>query len=428
MPPFQGSQRRDIRRRLAAAGHSSRAAAEPVANLAVRSGDRRPGLYAQKALPEHHASSATRIPIRSVPFFAATFGILLPPALLTAVAVLDDRVESLLASVGDRWENTIAAARCLVALRSPQGFAAATGLACFLLAAALAAATKNVRRHRLDDHQGRYRAWGWLSLLLVVAGLEVVFPLGPLFCTLITDATGWSLLPEGSGWWPLLVATGAVPIGLWAVLPLTQRFAPGLWLSGALGAWLTAEGISLALAAGWEPASERFGSTESWQLAADSLRVFVPSLAAIGTLVASRGVIREARGQVEARPALSRKATAGGPTSGDPAGSPTKSDQAMASGPKVEQFSDRHGEVRPVGTEVEKIVPSREAADRFGETEPPQPAMPQLLENGDSTSAGQTTRASTLGDDTSESAFGDRRLSKAERRRLRKRARNNQAA
>jgi hypothetical protein len=424
MPSLQGSPRRDVRRRLVAAGYASEAVATGAAQTAAGSADRRVGLYAQKALPEHHASAATWIPVRTIPFLAAVVGLLMPSAALTAVAFLDTRVASLLASLGDRWENTAAAVRYLVDLRSPQGCAAAAGLAGFLLAAALATATRNVRRHRLDDHQGRYRAWGWLSLLLAIAGFGFAFPLGPLFSTLLTDATGWNLHTAGQGWWTLLVTATVMPVGLWAVLPLTQRLATGFWLFSALASWLLAEGIRLGLVAGWQPAMEPFATAAAWQAAADALQVFVPALAAVGTLVASRSVIREARGLVKPQMARSTRAVRQMPDANDQAASWMTGEEAHGNTAPANSTPDDTDASEPIGGYAETEATADDWGEAFDEQDGPQDEPSRLHESGDSISSRPTATASPAVDNSGD----DVHLSKAERRRLRKLARRNRAA
>ena len=434
MPSFQGSQRRDVRRRLAAAGHFAMSAAEPSVKTSQAS-ERRPGLYAQMALPEHHASPATRIPIRTLPFSTAVAGLLLPAATLSGLAFFREPLSSLEAMLGERWQNTTAAMRSLLDLRSTQGLAAAAGLASFLLAASLATATRNVRRHRLDDHQGRYRAWGWLSLMLAVGGLTFVLPIGPLVATLMSEATGWDLQSAGRGWWTMLVAAALLPIGAWAVLPLTQRISTSLWLGGALTAWLAAEGVSLGIAAGWQPGLWQLGDASTWQLAGDAARIFAPALAAIGTLVASRGVIREARGLVAPRPARSPKAKQRLSARGSAATEATV-DEGRAAAANPAHRDDAASADNPTLAASETTPTDKPSANKpaswdegFDEQEDQQLPSPQLQKNSDSLPSEEDFPATTGTSDASgDDIPDDHRLSKAERRRLRKLSRKNRAA
>lgn len=417
MPSFQGSQRRDVRRRLAAAGTAAMHATDPETTTAKREPSRKVGVYAQKALPEHHASPAERIPVRPLPFLAAATGLLVVPSALAGLAVAHPHVATLQASLGPRWANSAETVRSLIALESPHGLAATAGLACFLLASALAAATRTMRRHRLDDHQGRYRAWGWLGGLFAAAAVGMLLPLDRLTGTLMAEATGWEFGAGGRGWWMLLVALAWLPIGLWAVLPLTQRFATSFWLTGSLASWLAAEGVGQALAAGWQPSLWQLGEPAPWQLAATILHVFTPALAAIGMLVASRSVIREARGLIEPRaPRVRRPRRAKQPVTTEKT---AVADTTATPDSDRKETEDTADQTTPTYEEDAWEDDTAEQAE-----EPPIAApAPQLLENGDSIDDDSST-----GPDHEGHATDEGRLSKAERRRLRKLARKNRAA
>ena len=390
---------------------------EPETTTAKREPSRKVGVYAQKALPEHHASPAERIPVRPLPFLAAVTGLLVVPSALAGLAVAHPHVATLQASLGPRWANSAETVRSLIALESPHGLAATAGLACFLLASALAAATRTMRRHRLDDHQGRYRAWGWLGGLFAAAAVGMLLPLDRLTGTLMAEATGWEFGAGGRGWWMLLVALAWLPIGLWAVLPLTQRFVTSFWLTGSLAAWLTAEGVGQALAAGWQPSQWQMGEPALWQLAATILHVFAPAFAAIGMLVASRSVIREARGLIEPRPPRVRPAR--GVKKPATTEKTATDDTAATSARDHKETDDTTEQAEPLHDEEAWADDAPEPA-----AEPPiaSPA-PQLLENGDSIDDDRST-----GPDHEAHTADEGRLSKAERRRLRKLARKNRAA
>lgn len=390
---------------------------EPETTTAKREPSRKVGVYAQKALPEHHASPAERIPVRPLPFLAAATGLLVVPSALTGLAVATPHVATLQASLGPRWANSAETVRSLIALESPHGIAAASGLACFLLASALAAATKTMRRHRLDDHQGRYLAWGWLGGLFAAAAVGMLLPLDRLTTTLMAEATGWELGAGGRGWWMLLVALAWLPIGLWAVLPLTQRFATGFWLTGAFASWLTAEGVDQALAGGWQPSQWQLGEPSLWHLAATILHVFTPAFAAIGMLVASRSVIREARGLIEPRAARVRPARRPKrPIGPEPS---AKADTTTTRRRDEAETDDAPDQSEPAYDEDAWADDSPEPSEEAPIASPP----PQLLENGDSIDDDDST-----GPDHEAHTANEGRLSKAERRRLRKLARKNRAA
>lgn len=418
MPSFQGSQRRDVRRRLATAGLSATTSAPAGEAAEPRPAGRKTNLYAQKALPEHHPSAAVRVPVGVLPFVGAVVGLLLVPSLLAGLTFAQPQMDQVEASLGERWRHAAAALRDLLNLTSDRSLQAAAAVGCFLLAAALATTTKTVRKHRLDDHQGRYRAWGWLSVLCVAAAVSVVTPIDRLVAAVLVDATTRNLGEAGRGWWMLTVLIAWLPVGLWAALPLTQRAFPSLWLFAALASWFSAEGIEQALLAGWQPALWHLGNEAAWDHASLILQAFVPSLAAVGMLVACRGVVREARGLVSPKaprakqPKDARKAAVRTATPAPAHAAPQHDFEDAASNGSPDDASEASSNPQDDAWPM--------AADDDAGT------VPHMLENGDDRDLEMGERADEVDDESD--VGGEQRLSKAERRRLRKLARKNRAA
>jgi hypothetical protein len=153
------------------------------------------------------------------------------------------------------------------------------------LATAVALIVRLMRRHRRDDYNGRYRAWGWLAGLFMVTSFAGMVPCGRLVGAVISDATGVTLGPGGIGWWIALAVVAYGSVAPWAVLPLHERSATAVWLALALLAWAG------AAAGHWLPGREVMvvASQAAWAIGA--------SLAAVAMLAAARSVIREVRGQ-----------------------------------------------------------------------------------------------------------------------------------
>ncbi len=71
-------------------------------------------------------------------------------------------------------------------------------------AAAATMLTYSVRRHRIDDYQGRYRIWlSAAACCVVLAGTQAA-NLREAFRDLMTAATGSSLIGDGTLWWAAL--------------------------------------------------------------------------------------------------------------------------------------------------------------------------------------------------------------------------------
>jgi len=60
-----------------------------------------------------------------------------------------------------------------------------------------------VRRHRLDDYQGRYRVWLWAAGCLLLVSVDQTAGFHRAVQTLLTAAAGTPLLGDGQIWWIL---------------------------------------------------------------------------------------------------------------------------------------------------------------------------------------------------------------------------------
>jgi hypothetical protein len=241
-------------------------------------------------------------------------------------------------------------------------------------AAAVAGSVKHMRRHRRDDYKGRFRAWGWLATICTVAAWSGVVPFGALVATFLSEATGITLGPGGLGWWYAVGCLAFLVVVPWAILPLRERGGASVWMALGMLAW------GAAAAATWAPSwvgtAERGAliSAVAWSAGAAFLLVAM--------LTAARGVIREVRGEVAAaRAPKARKE------------------------PKVRQAKKQDSVIEEGDEE------SDEAADEPSHWN-------EAVSENESDDAGQT--------DFTDGSFGsDRRLSKAERKRLKKLARMN---
>jgi hypothetical protein len=187
---------------------------------------------------------------------------------------------------GGRFARTVAAA---AAVFDPLGIASLhvwLAQTLLLAAAGVALIVRLMRRHRRDDFNGRFRAWGWMAFVLVVTACDGVVPIGRLVAAVFSDATGIVLGPNGIGWWVAISSLVVVAVSLWAVLPLHERLATSIWMALAVAAW-GASAAATCLAAG----RDRIVAVgiASW--------AFGAAFAFAAMLAAARSVIREVRGQ-----------------------------------------------------------------------------------------------------------------------------------
>jgi hypothetical protein len=276
------SQRRDQRRRLIVSWRRSAGTAEAPTVESPRS----MAAYDSAALPEKQTGPAVLLPTTLGGFSLATLAIMLPLGAAVAAAVSGPLLGRDLFVGGGRFARTVAATG---AIFDAQGLASLPGWlaqAYLLVAAGIAMIVRLMRRHRRDDFKGRFRAWGWMAVVLVAVACAGAVPLGPLVSAAISDATGVAVGPAGIGWWILLSSVAVAVVSLWAVLPLHERLATGVWLALAVAGW----GCSAAatwLAEGRDRIAVAGGA--AWTLAA--------GFAVVAMLAAARSVIREVRGQ-----------------------------------------------------------------------------------------------------------------------------------
>jgi hypothetical protein len=377
------SQRRDQRRRLVlswnrSASTSSSSHPEP----------RRLADYSPEALPEHQPSLATLLPTGLGGFALAAAGLLVLLAAAVGVGLWEAVAGGpVFRSDSSRFASTIASARRCLDVHSFLSLGGWLAQLSLVTATATALIVRLMRRHRRDDYRGRYRAWGWLAGLFTLTACAGQVPLGELFAALVSDATGITLGPNGTGWWVLLAGVLYVAVGLWAVLPLHERAATGLWLALCLSAW------AAAAACGWI-AHRGLPGREFHQIIGNVCWMAGAVLAAIAMLAAARSVLREVRG-LPVRKATDKQSTRES-TGGTPAQTPRK----------------------PAAT-AESLDESATRQTRDDEDDDPVGQEHGHTEFVDGADAADTE------DDFEQSG---RHLSKAERKRMRKLARMSRAA
>jgi hypothetical protein len=126
-------------------------------------------------------------------------------------------------------------------------------LACWFSSLALLAASVaallvyNVRRHRTDDYQGRYRIWRWAALCWFLLATDQAASLREGFRDLMIAVTGTPLVGDGSLWWVAVYVFMLVSVG--SRLLLDMR--PCRLSIGALAAAAVAWGLAMASWMGW---------------------------------------------------------------------------------------------------------------------------------------------------------------------------------
>ncbi|MEI6659175.1 MAG: hypothetical protein WCO76_11625 [Planctomycetota bacterium] len=279
---LSSNQRRDQRRRLVVSWKRSAGQADAPASDSPRAS----AAYDPDALPEKQRGPAVLLPTGLGGLSLAIAAVLVPLGGIVAAACSGPFFGRDLFVGGGRFARTVAAAGAVfdpLGIASLQIWLAQTLL---VAAAGVALIVRLMRRHRRDDFNGRFRAWGWMAFVLVATACDGVVPVGRLVAAVFSDATGIVLGPNGIGWWVAISSLVVVAVSLWAVLPLHERLATSIWLSLAVAAW-GASAAATCLADG----RDRIVAVgiAAWSFGA--------AFAFAAMLAAARSVIREVRGQ-----------------------------------------------------------------------------------------------------------------------------------
>jgi hypothetical protein len=253
---------------------------------------------------------------------------------------------------------------------------AAVGL---LLVAALARIIYSLRRHRVDDVRGRYRVWRWIAAGSIIASLNAIVGAHQLLARAAAAVTGWSLTTSANEWWLAPLALLAGWIGVRLVLEIAEsRAALGL---AALAGMTYA--VAAAAALGWVPAALGVSAGAL----AGALPLVGHTLALAAMMVFARYVVLDVQGLIEHKPRR-----------------PAASAASAASAAKARRAAAKTAETTAATTPVATPAASAAAA-KAASTAKPDAAASSWTDDDE---------------DDAEENTGDRRLSKAERKRLRK--------
>lgn len=306
---LRASMRRDQRRRLLASRQRDSADADALA--ADGSDHVAATPYDDEAHPERHPALATRLPVAAGRFFAVASAIILIFGGAIALAVSGPLFGRPLVGSGGRFARTLAVITAAFDARAGMPVQVWLAELALLIAAAIAGAIRLMRRHRRDDYKGRFRAWGWLAWMLAAAAWAGAVPLGSLVAAALSDATGIAPGPNGIGWWVGLSVAGFAVVVPWAVLPLRERGAAVAWMLLALTSWSVAAAMPWATAAFGATAAPGvmawFGGAANALVVAQAAWVAGSAFVLLAMLAAARSVIREVRGLTIAVPARRSK-------------------------------------------------------------------------------------------------------------------------
>lgn len=307
----------------------------------------------------------------------------------------------------------------------------------FTVGAAMSIVVFSLRRHRIDDYQGRYRLWGWTAAVLLLAGLDVSVGLHRLVAAvpLREPFTGQTLGPELT--WMLAFAVAFV----WPVV----CYASEIRASRGATAFLSLSGLAYATAALGRLGFLPLPSATATTLAISSATLVAHAALTFSVLLFARYVYRDAQGKLPLRRAAepapakpkrkSRKAAQTESTDATAPAKPTKAAKskpapaepaetkppatpaavpAAAPTPAVVKKADLTSPPTPTKTEPAKTEPAKPAPVK------PAPVKPESVKPESKPVASETN---DLDDDDADDDDSLAHLSKTERKRLRKQQR-----
>ena len=257
----------------------------------------------------------------------------------------------------------------LVTVTLADGLVAWTSATALLVAACYARLVYSLRRHRVDDNCGRYRVWKWASWTAVLLSMNSVVNAHAILAHALGYSTGWNVLPRNVGWW----LTPTALLGGWLLLKVIRdasecRIALVTYMLGVIGL------VTAGIACCWVPA----WASEWHDMIGRQLPLLGNILLTTGTLLFARYVVLDVQGLIERNPS---------------AGSALN---------------------RTVAKETSDS-PTVESGENFPQVSKEKPNQDKWVDG---------SQAEDLHDDES----GTRRLSKAERKRLRKQKGRRRAA
>jgi hypothetical protein len=275
------------------------------------------------------------------------------------------------------------------------------------LAAVVAAIVFSVRRHRQDDYHGRYRVWLWASALWGLMSVDEAASLHEGLTQVARHLSGERGLGDGSIYWVIGYGLLFAAVGTRLFLEMRPcRLSSGALVSAA-GCFVAAVAVKIGLIPGLH-GSYAVMAEEGCELLGDALVLF--SMAAH-----ARYTILDAQGAVSARAKKPAKAKAekASPSKAEPAAQPEQ--------PAKRSWFRRH-EVDVAHTSPP--APSAKTLENSKNSKAPRPAARQAVETRDDESdEGATRTARRSQGQEAEDDYdldGDHRLSKAERKALRR--------
>jgi hypothetical protein len=393
---FHRSNHRDERRRRVLIEETGLSATEPSAGTAARVASGPVRSYTEAALSPHQPRVVDLIPSR-----CWTISVLTLLALSTATGL-----EALYGHLALGHSVLTVAQVPAVDLAASGNVAEWFSSVLLLAAAGLGILTSLIRRHRVDDYRGRYRMWYWVVPLLFAASLNQVSDLSTSLRTAVLVLAGVPGYPDAELIWTASLTVVAAVVGIRLALEMRACRLSVVSLAVALASYVAVGAIEL----NWMLAGEgpfRVMAVGGLRLAANISLFLAMCLYARHVFRDASGLVTPKAGRATPKAKPRRKRDESISQSTKPSESAAADSSRRPADSKV-RIDAPHATSPSAGIKVQKPKPAESAPDNSNRR-PPTPSV------------GEKPVADSADDefDTDDDAGGDK-LSKAERRRLRK--------
>ncbi|MFV2065597.1 MAG: hypothetical protein ACC645_01355 [Pirellulales bacterium] len=372
----------------------------PVDAVGQRASGKR---YAEGAAYDHRPRLTDIVPLRRV----AIAGLFVLGALLVAGLVWIDALAA-------KWTALVPPEPSrplqLDALRSATSSSVAGWFASsmLLVAPALAWLIFSVRRYRVDDYHGRYRVWLYVAAISVMWSIDITAHLHPLLANQLTQWTGWG--PLGGAVWSLLLAgLLAGVVGIRLLIEVSESRVALTLLVATYALWTTALLAQFELVPGIDnlPIATLFATC----LLGGHVLLLTTQLCY------ARHVTRDADGHLPLRVRTPRPAKSDR-KGADSTSATSKKEKGHVARPRRSESKPTSKTNRPLGSDSRagsgNSTKAAEPAEPAVPVEPPRTSRPRVVEWTDGTDGPDQSFDGDEGHDP------QRKLSKAERKRLRK--------
>jgi len=185
-------------------------------------------------------------------------------------------------------------------LGAPGSIAAWISAIVLFVAAVTCLLIYSIRRHRIDDFRGRYRVWIGASAACLLLSLNCVSGVHHVVAHSLSHFAGWTALRDGAVWWLAIAGLPLAWIGIRAMLDIRECRLAATFVCAAAMCYLT----SAASYFGFVPAAEQ----QNASLITGVTMLLGHWMVFAAVVTYSRFVILDAQGLVTVRrPATKRK-------------------------------------------------------------------------------------------------------------------------